>query len=162
MQRHGNWRAGLFVGVGLAWGLVGGASHAEEDAAGPVPQIGLDRLLKLPDSLEVKGVIDRRGGATEDEWRARSASANADYAAAEESLVEARAELGELAADSSAWRVAAPGMANTGNDDAPMDYALSQKMKRRREDLERAKRRLRELEVEANLAGVPDEWLQED
>jgi hypothetical protein len=53
-------------------------------------------------------------------------------------------------------------MANTGNDNAPMDYALSQKMKRRREDLERAKRRLRELEVEANLAGVPDEWLQED
>jgi hypothetical protein len=148
--------------VALACGLGGSATHAEEDSAGPAPQIALDRLLKLPDSLEVRGEIDRRGGATEAEWQARFASANADYAAAEEALAETRAELGELAADSSAWKVSAPGMPIAGNDDAPMDYGLSQKMKRRREDLERAKRRLRELEVEANLAGVPESWGQED
>ncbi len=162
MQPHGNRPGSLFAAAALACALGGGPSYAEEDTAVPVPQIGLDRLLRLPDSLDVRGAVDRRGGATEAEWRARFAAANADHAAADEAVVEARAELEDLAADTSSWKVSAPGMPNTGNSEAPMDYALTQKMKRRREDLERAEHRLRELEVEANLAGVPESWTRED
>ena len=162
MQPHGNRPGSLFAAAALACALGGGPSYAEEDTAVPVPQIGLDRLLRLPESLEVRGAIDRRGGATEAEWRARFAAAKADQVAADEALAEARVELGELAADTSAWQVSAPGMPNTGNADVPMDYALSQKLKRRREDVERAERRLRELGVEADLAGVPESWERED
>ena len=39
-----------------------------------------------------------------------------------------------------------------------MSYKLRQDIRRQREDVGRAERRLRELEVEASLAGVPAEW----
>ncbi len=53
MQRHENRAGSLFAAVALACALGGSASHAEEDATGPAPQIGLDRLLRLPVSLDL-------------------------------------------------------------------------------------------------------------
>ena len=44
--------------------------------------------------------------------------------------------------------------------DQPLDYTLSNEKRRNREEVERAERRLTDLEIEANLAGVPPEWLE--
>jgi len=43
-------------------------------------------------------------------------------------------------------------------NEAPLDFKLRQEMRRQREDVEHAERHLEELTVEANLAGVPEDW----
>ena len=72
---------------------------------------------------------------------------------------ETRDELQEVASGESSWKMSAPGLGNASvSSDAPLDYKLSQTLKRQRAELERAHRRLQDLEVEANLAGVPETW----
>ena len=44
--------------------------------------------------------------------------------------------------------------------DAPLDFQLRQEIKRHREEIEHLEQQLQELEIEANLAGVPEEWRQ--
>jgi hypothetical protein len=44
------------------------------------------------------------------------------------------------------------------NKDTPLDYSLSTEMRRNRAEVERAERRLTALEIEANLASVPEDW----
>ena len=53
--------------------------------------------------------------------------------------------------------MAAPGAQPTA-ENSPVSYKLRQEIRRQREEVGRAERRLRELEVEASLAGVPAEW----
>ena len=56
----------------------------------------------------------------------------------------------------------APGLGaiEEGHDprDSPLDYQLTQTLRRNREELARAERQLQDLEVEANLASVPADW----
>jgi hypothetical protein len=129
-----------------------------EDAPSP-PIIDLDQLLVLPDSLELDP--ETRGGATKAEWRARFQSAREDLAAARAALARTQANLEEIASDTSAWKMGAPGLgavdASSGKD-APLDYGLSNEIRRNREEVKRSERRLTELEVEAELAGVPRDW----
>jgi hypothetical protein len=60
--------------------------------------------------------------------------------------------------------VAPPGLGNvtnnstSGEDAAPSNYQLSMEIKRQRGEVRRAEQALSDLEVEANLAGVPDDW----
>jgi hypothetical protein len=42
--------------------------------------------------------------------------------------------------------------------DAPLDYQLRVSIRRHRSEIERLERKLKQLEIEANLAGVPPEW----
>jgi hypothetical protein len=42
--------------------------------------------------------------------------------------------------------------------DAPLDYQLRVAIRRHRSEIERLERKLKQLEIEANLAGVPPEW----
>ena len=44
------------------------------------------------------------------------------------------------------------------SEKSTVNYGLKQEIQRKREDVARAERRLRDLIVEANLAGVPEEW----
>ncbi len=70
-------------------------------------------------------------------------------------------DLGEVAGDSGQWSVAAPG--TTPNpENTPLSYKLRQEIRRQREEVERAERRLRALEIEADLAEVPAEWRAPD
>ena len=48
----------------------------------------------------------------------------------------------------------------TTTAETPLDYKLSQDLRRSREEVERAERQLQDLGVEANLAGVPEDWRQ--
>lgn len=126
-----------------------------EDA--PAPIVELDQLLVLPDSVNLEP--EKRGGATRAEWRARFESARRDLAEARAALARTQAKLEDVASGTSAWKMGAPGLGATDlNSDAPLDYSLSNEMRRNREEVERSERRLSELRVEANLAGVPPEW----
>ena len=57
------------------------------------------------------------------------------------------------------WQMGAPGVQVTNPEDSPVSHELRQEIRRQRDEIERLERRLRELGVEAKLAGVPDEWL---
>ena len=136
------------------------AVGADDEA--PAPVVELDQLLKLPSSLELEPQV--RGGATKAEWRSRFQSAREDLAAARAALARTQEKLEEVAGDSSAWKMGAPGLGGgqPSGSQGPLDYAISTEMKRNREELQRSERRLSELEVEANLAGVPDAWRQSE
>ena len=126
--------------------------ESQPDAA--PPQIGLDDLLRLPNSFEAD--VDRRGGATASEWRARFERARDAFADAKEKLVELDRELDKASGSSSAWQVSAPGSSDPQT--SPLNLRLRQDVKDQRVTIEDAERQLRALHVEADLAAVPAEW----
>lgn len=137
--------------------LVGMSRPALAEDAPPPPIVELDQLLVLPDSLDLEP--QRRGGATRAEWQARFQSAREDLAEARAALARTQAKLKDVAGDTSSWKMGAPGLGATDlAADAPLDYSLSNEMRRNREEVKRSERRLSELQIEANLAGVPPEW----
>jgi len=131
------------------------AAAAEDEA----PVVGLDKLLRIPRSVQFEP--SKRGHSTRTEWRARFDEADADLAKARAELAETQAKLAEIGNTSSAWTMGAPGLSAVNPEvavDAPLDQTLSKEMKRRRAEVERAERHRAELEVEANLANLPDDW----
>jgi hypothetical protein len=135
-----------------------GARAQEPEAAAPAPAVPLERLLKLPDSVATPSSQPRRGGKTRAEWQEMFEKARADLAKAHQGLEDSRKELEEVAPDQ-AWSMSAPGLAAQASpSETSIDFRLRQQIRRQREDLERAERRLQELGVEANLAGVPEAW----
>jgi hypothetical protein len=147
----------LLLAAPLALGALAG--RAEPDEAPGVP---LDRLLKLPASAPVGGSLEKRGGDTKREWEARYRTAREDLERARRELEETRAELEERAGEEGgAWRMSPPGLGGAtaeASDTTPIDYKLTQDLRRRREEVARSERRLQDLDVEANLAGVPPDW----
>lgn len=142
------------AGLLALWAVVG---TAPADESPPAPIVELDQLLVLPDSLDLEP--EKVGGATKAEWRARFESARADLARARAALAKTQAKLEEVASDTSSWKMGAPGLGATDlGADAPLDYSLSNEMRRNREEVKRSERRLSELQIEAELAGVPQEW----
>lgn len=158
MRRHANAGRSRLVPV-LGAALLAGAASSEPAAEREVP---LGQLLRLPAGAPVEASIQKRGGKTRPEWQQRFQKARADYERAQTRLAATRAELEEKAAsDGGQWRVSAPGLAGVGpieDDDSPLDYRLSQELRRNRDELAHSERRIQDLEVEANLAGVPADW----
>jgi hypothetical protein len=132
------------------------ASPSQGTSAGKAPAVGLDSLLKLPPSGGSASDA-RAGGATRQEWEQRFAVARGDVAAAQGAIDKAQQELGTLAKGTENWQMSAPG-AQANAENSPMSYRLRQELRKQREELGAAERRLTDLEVEANLAGVPEEW----
>jgi hypothetical protein len=118
------------------------------------PAVGLDQLLRLPNSYEAD--VDRRGGATASEWRARFDQTRKDLLAAQKRLVEAESELQEISSTSSGWAVAAPGASDP--QASPLSLRLREEVRTQRTQIEEAGREIRALDVEADLAAVPPEW----
>lgn len=148
--------------------LAAGAALAEPPSApekGEAPRaedaapVGLDALLRLP-APSAPDAEQRKGGEGPQEWRARFSRAREELATAEQALAEAQQKLESLASDRESWQVAAPG-AKAGTDTGPLSFGLRQEIRRQREAVERAQRELDELRIEANLAGVPEEWTRE-
>jgi len=74
-----------------------------------------------------------------------------------QALAASQAKLDEVAGTASNWQMAPiPGM--EPSPDAPLDYQLRVEIRRHKSEIERLEKKLRELEIEANLAGVPEEW----
>jgi len=140
--------------------LLGAAAPAPAEDAKPAPVVDLEKLRQIPPSLEYEP--SARGSATKAEWRERFDTARKELAAAEKALAKSKAKLADAPGAGSAWQLAAPGIGGSdpgaGTRDTPLDYNLSAELRRNREELNRAERRLTELEIEANLAGVPQDW----
>ena len=120
--------------------------------------VGLDSLLRLPPKSSA-AAEPRTGGATKQEWQQRFATARGDVEAAHQAIDKAQDELGKLSRGTDNWQMSAPGaQAGTQTETSPMSYKLRQELRNQREELASAERRLTDLEVEANLAGVPEEW----
>jgi hypothetical protein len=167
------WRG---IGFGLLVALLGSASAADdaapaqpkagsgaagsEPAAGepaPAPPVAYDALFKLPDTGTVPApseaaTLDRK------RWEERFAAVRGDVDTAKADLAKSQAQLESMARKTENWQMAAPGAAQQNAENSPVSYKLRQDIRRQREDVDRAERRLRELEVEASLAGVPPEW----
>jgi hypothetical protein len=73
-------------------------------------------------------------------------------------LRDAEAKLEGVAQSKDPWQVAPPLPGAASSPEAPLDFQLRQELRRHREEVERLEGRLRELEIEANLAGVPEDW----
>lgn len=128
------------------------APAGEGDAA---PAVDLESLLKLPKGVDVG--VERRGNASESEWRSRFAEARAELAAAERALAESQEALEQASGGSEAWTLSPPGLNIEGSGN-PEIHQLRQDIKRQRGEVERAQSRIRDLEIEANLADVPQAW----
>lgn len=182
----GRWAMGVRgLGVGLAV-LVGTASSVRADppvepdpaadrppeavirvpdaaggrgqgATGSAP--GLDDLLRLPSGFETQATERPVAGASEEEWRRRFTRAERSIAEAREKLAATKRELDGMAetGGASQWSVAPPG-ASAQQSTSPLSFKLRQELQRNREDLETAEKALRELRIEADLAGVPADW----
>ena len=148
MRRSGAGFGVLALAMALAVGLAG-PGFAEEPAQG----VGLDQLLKLPPSVSTG--VERKGGMTRGEWRGRFDRLEVQLASEQQSLAVAQKERDRVANSSDQWLMGAPGMTNT---EAPLDYRLRQEITRHKEEIERLKTARDSLEVEANLAGVPEDW----
>ena len=115
----------------------------------------LDQLLKLPEGQSFG--VERRGGLSRGEWRTRFSEVQDALGTERKGLAEAEARLDHTAGSTSNWKVApVPGL--QPSPDAPLDYQLRVEIRRHKSEIERLERKLRQLEIEANLAGVPPEW----
>lgn len=125
------------------------------DGSGP----GLDELLRLPSDFQTRAPSHAVAGTSEQEWRHRFERAEAAIHEARKKLVETKQELDGLAQNGGAnqWSVAPPG-AGAQQSTSPLSFKLREELKRNREALVGAERGLRELKIEADLAGVPAEW----
>ena len=147
-----------FLFVLAVWLVVATTAQAEagaSQATGNAPKVDLGRLLKLPDSY-AKPAESRRGMGRP-EWEVRFESVRLELAESHAALEAAQTELGNAAGDSSQWSVAAPGT-SPNPENTPLSYKLRQEIRRNREIIERNEKKLRSLEIEADLAEVPANW----
>lgn len=158
-RRSAPWQrlaAALALGFLLLHGATLRAEEASDTPSEPAPQVDLDALLKLPDSMHYD--VETKGGATPGEWRERFVALRAQLAHEREMLQRAKLSLEQAASGADAWTFSPAGIGNV--TDSPVDYQLREKIRRGEAEVARLERELRELEVEANLAGVPEEWRQ--
>ena len=145
----------FFLVVGLVVATTAQAEAGASQATGNAPKVDLGRLLKLPDSY-AKPTESRRGMGRS-EWEVRFESVRLELAESQAALEAAQTELGNAAGDSSQWSVAAPGT-SPNPENTPLSYKLRQEIRRNREIIERSEKKLRSLEIEADLAEVPANW----
>lgn len=145
---------------------VGGAEDALDVPGRPTTRTpggagdpGLDDLLRLPSDFKTRPAERPVAGVSEDEWRRRFGRAEKAIVDAREALVATKRELDGLAetGGGSQWSVAPPG-ASGQQTTSPLSFKLRQQLQRQREELDAAEKALRELRIEADLAGVPAAW----
>lgn len=123
---------------------------------------GLDALLHVP-SRFLEGDSSSVAGAGESEWRRRFDKAHEELDTARVLLERTKRELDGVAESGGAnqWSVAAPGggaPSGGAGSTSPLSFKLRQELKSNRDRVDQAERSLRELRIEADLAGVPSTW----
>jgi len=134
------------LAAGQGEGTSGGGNTALENK----PSLGLDSLLR-PRGLTAP--TQDVAGHDEEHWRTRFSSARAEISELEVRISETLDEIKGAVNPELQYTPTGGG--------APSDpevLRLQAALKRDRGSLETAERRLRELEVEASLAGVPGAW----
>jgi len=122
----------------------------------PSPPLDLDRLLRPPGNLGVPKPSSEPsyGGRDRVAWRDQFSSAKAEVADLESKVEVNQRRLRENAAGD--WNYSPAG----GEASDPEVLKLRAQLRRDRQSLEAARQRLRDLRVEASLAGVPESWLE--
>jgi hypothetical protein len=145
-----------------------GASRAQTGEAEPAPgepapapersqPLDLDRLLRPPSAIGVPKSASEPsyGGRDRIAWREQFSSAKAEVADLESKVEVNQQRLRENTAGD--WNYTPAG----GEASDPEVLKLRAQLRRDRQSLEAARQRLRDLRVEASLAGVPESWLEE-
>jgi hypothetical protein len=91
-----------------------------------------------------------------EEWQSRFQKVRSDRSEAERELGKAETELDGMASDKSDWSMSAIGGASS--DSSPVSFRLRQEIRRQKEAIAQSDRALRNLDIEADLAGVPEDW----
>ena len=133
----------------------------------PAAPIDLDKLLRPPTSVSGPAglgvpTVPRTGaaptprslgGRTASEWRETFDKARSEVTTLDDRVRGGQEQLRE--ASRGEYSYSPPG---AGQASDPQVVRIRAELRRDRQSLETARRRLRDLEVEASLAGVPDEW----
>ena len=151
--------AALFLALGSAGPARADDTAPAEKPSAPAPTAEqpaeLDRLLTLPGGQSYG--VDRKGGLSRGEWRTRFVEIQDALGKEQKALKDAEGRMDEIAGSSSNWQMApVPGM--QPSPDAPLDYQLRVEIRRHKSEIDRLERKLKQLEIEANLAGVPADW----
>ncbi len=115
------------------------------------PKLSLDRLLRVPPPSVESSAL--RGGKDRERWQQEFATVRAEITELEVDIRKAQEELRASSGDD--WQFSPTGGGPTQD---PEVLKLSSSLRRDRQSLRAARQRLRELEVEASLAEVPDSW----
>lgn len=145
--------------------LVPGARRATPPPRGESDSVGIESLLQLPDGF-ITNSPRSVAGASEAEWRRRFKKADSALTEARTSLAKTKRELDSAAVGggSSQWSVAPPGGGGNGGgggpnaSTSPLSFRLRQQVREDRERIESTEKAMRELRIEADLAGVPESW----
>ena len=117
------------------------------------PSLNLERLLRPP---RVAGPLpETPGGKDREAWSTEFSRLRTEIADLEQQI--ALAQEGIRAAAPDDWSFSPTG---GGMPSDPEVLRLRAQLRRDRQSLEAARQRLRDLDVEASLAGVPDGWKQ--
>ncbi len=149
--------------------VVAGAASAEEsaaaspaaeappviDEAAPAPSgVALDQLLILPSDRTYS--VERKGGLTRGEWRSRYSDVRTELEKERSALETTQAKLED--AGGGQWSVNPIPGSETDSSRSPIDFQLRTELRKHREEIERLERKVRQLDIQADLAGVPEEW----
>lgn len=149
--RRARWIAVLAL-VGASPGFGEGEPGA---GTGETPRVHLDQLLELPAGRSYQ--VEKRGGMTRQEWAGRFQALRDGLRDEKAGLAKAETELEDVAGDAEPWTLG-PALPGVTGADAPLDYRLRQEIRRHRSEIERLEDRLTELQVQADLASVPEAW----
>ncbi len=119
------------------------------------PALRLDSILKPRSVPATQAGGEARGGRSRPEWIEAFAAARREIQEIEARLETTRQKLSSSAAATGEYQYSPLG---GGQQTDPETLKLRAQLKRDRESLDAARRRLRDLEVEASLSGVPREW----
>jgi hypothetical protein len=129
-----------------------GAQRTGSSEAKEAPVLDMDRLLQVPRSGPYPAA-ELRGGKDRETWTDEFVGARVEVRELRARIEATTTKLREIAP--SDWSFSPSG---TGAQSDPDVIRLRSELRRDRQSLETAERRLRDLEIEASLAGVPDEW----
>jgi NMD protein affecting ribosome stability and mRNA decay len=96
---------------------------------------------------------DQRGGKDQATWQSEFTEAHDEVRELEGRIAETQEKLREMAPEDWAFTPTGGGVPSD-----PEILKLRANLRRDRQSLEAARQRLRELQVEASLAGVPESW----
>ena len=121
-------------------------------ASGEAPSLDLERLLRVPSGMPVQRA-DLRSGKGREAWARSFGEARDEVEQLEARIERNKQSLRDNASED--WGFTPSGGAAPSD---PEVLRLRAELRRDRQSLETARQRLRDLEVEASLAGVPDAW----